>query len=952
MGRQSGSRRLAGRALAGNRPPPRRTPSARPRRPPRPWPRRPAPPPPPPPPAPPPPPPPGWGGRPPPLPPRPGLLPASAAVFGVSTLPPLFLQLLRLAAFYVEIHLFVLQPTPLYWGDQPGRRQAAREAPSPGRSWHPLLVSWGRQGRDLVNLLLDADAHPATESFQPPPRRSLLEHLRADLFDLHDPAPADPVTTPAEDDSIRIHCCHGPLREVEVLHDQILDALRRDSSLQLHDILVMAPDIEDYAPYIEAVFGAPENPALRLTYNLADRRPVSEFSLVETFLRLLEWAGSRLPVTAALGLLESPALRLRHDFTEEDLGHLRSWIVAADVRWGRDAAHRAAFDGPDRPDNTWTHGRDRLLAAYFLDPGAADRPLAGIMPASGPDPAQADLFSRFLQALEDLLRIDDLATQPRQPHDWTVVLESLLEDWFAPHPVLTEDCSLLRRALGRLRQAALALDPLPACGLAEIRLALDALLEQTRPASGFLTRGITFCSLKPMRAIPARVIALLGLDDRTFPRRDQRSSLDRTADQPRPGDRSASGDDRQLFLECLLSARDRLHLSYPGISPRDLAEKPRSVVLEELIDHLDQAYRISGDKPVPAGQGCLVHHRLQGFAPAYFENGPLFTFSPAAAEVRSALEAGPAAASPFLDPAHLLPPASDPPSDCVDLSDLVDCFTHPSRWFLTRRLGLRFPSAGDLPCDEEPITPDRLERYQLEAWLAGRILGGDPPTDEDITARNRGCNFPSGAVGDLAARASAAATTRWLRDVPAMPGPPSSWPQHELDLGNIRLRARLPANTATLVLARPGTLGPKDLVTAWLHHLAFACLRGPGTEATTRLHCHNRAVAFAPPADPAGLLRGFTAWFQSAHLQPLRFLPDPSLAFAKVGADPAAARQAARREWEERPYTEHGDSPRPTLAEDPWNRILYATTDPFDDSFEDLARRIFNPLLEALDKAP
>ena len=108
-----------------------------------------------------------------------------------------------------------------------------------------------------------------------------------------------------------------------------------------------------------------------------------------------------------------------------------------------------------------------------------------------------------------------------------------------------------------------------------MRSLLEEQLDRARLNAAFLSGGITFCEHVPMRAIPFRVVCLLGMDDESFPRSSARASFD-LMQNPRLGDRNLRDDDRQLFLEALLSARDALLVTYVGQSAQDDSVRPAS----------------------------------------------------------------------------------------------------------------------------------------------------------------------------------------------------------------------------------------------------------------------------------------------------------------------------------------------------------------------------------------
>ena len=237
--------------------------------------------------------------------------------------------------------------------------------------------------------------------------------------------------------------------------------------------------------------------------------------------------------------------------------------------------------------------------------------------------------------------------------------------------------------------------------------------------TGYLTGGVTFCALKPMRSIPSKVICLLGMNDRSFPRTSPQLSFDLMAQKPRLGDRSSREDDRYLFLETLISARERLYLSYVGQSIKDNSESPPSVLVSELMDYVEQGFDAQGQDMI--ADHVLTRHRLQAFSNAYFGGGRLFSYS------RENLKASQAIAPERKPPGDFIPrPLAEPEPEWrrLTMQTLAEFLCHPARFLAVKRLGLRLPSEAAAMEEREPFEVGSLDRYQLEEELLELKLRG------------------------------------------------------------------------------------------------------------------------------------------------------------------------------------------------------------------------------------
>ncbi len=870
----------------------------------------------------------------------PAALPRRTHVFGVGALAPLRLEAFRALAGRAEVNLFTVNPSRAYWAEVRSARERAQQERRGGgaavaylEEGNPLLASWGRQGRAFFEALAELPVRNLAEGYVDPGRDTLLASLQSDILDLrHRGTGAEPrLELDPADRSLRVHACHGPLREVEVLRDELLGLFRDLPGLEPRHVLVAAPDIETYAPYVRAVFEGDG----RIPFSVADRGARAQSRLVAAFLDLLDLMGGRFPASRVLDLLAVDAVARRFGFEPGDQERVVRWVEQTRIRWGRDADARKRLGLPAFQDNSWRAGLDRLLLGYAVSPGQ-ERLFQGILPVDvGGEAAQTlGCLAAFCERLFDL---DRLLSRPRDLEGWADALLEAVDGFFAASGDAETELGVVRRAvwdLGELARRSGFRDAVP---LGVVRAHLAGVLERVPLGGGYLSGGVTFCSLRPLRGIPFRVVMLLGMNDGAFPRSQRPPGFDRIARDPRPGDPSAADEDRYLFLETVLAARERLHISYVGQSARDDASLPPSVVVSELLDAVAEGFVLPGaDLP-----GALVtRHRLHGFHPAYFTPGSgLASFSRedhAAARARGQL-----------DPTPLVPDPLPPPDDgwrTVEVGRLARFFAHPVRRFVIDRLGFRLGEDVHTVEDAEPFDVDGVERYLLAEDLVGRVLAGQDPDARLPVARAEG-RLPPGRLGEAAfrevadaARALAAKAATWLE------GGPDEGVAVDVGLGPFRVVGRVDGfGPAGPVRCRPAKLKAKDLLSAWVEHLALCAA---GKAGRTVVVATDKSVAFQPVEAAAPLLAGLLDLYWQGLTEPLRLFPEASLAFAERIRDPkraAKARPEARKRWE-------GDDFVRGERDDPYLDACFRGTDPLDETFEQLAETVFGPLLAHREK--
>ena len=889
-------------------------------------------------------------------------VPERISIFGISALPPSYLQVFCALGARIDVHLFLLQPSKEYWGQIVNAREserllkAARKGDAAAPELHleagnRLLASMGHLGRDFLNLVLDAGDWDEDRAFSEPPEADLLQHIQADLFHLRDRGREDCPRLPIDpaDASLRVHSCHSPLREVEVLYEHLLDWFQRNPKLAPRDVLVMTPDIEAYAPFVQAVFDSPEEPGKRVPFSVADRDICSASQVIDAFLILLSLPATRLEATSVLRILETGAVRVKFGLAESDLDVVRAWVRGTNIRWGQDAKQRESLGLPGLAENTWQQGMERLFAGYAMT-GKGERMFQGVLPYDDVEGGSAAVLGHFAEYLERLFDLVAKLRERRTIGEWEAVLLSALETFFQVQESQVTELLLVRSALRGLASKAAEAGCVEPVDLAVILESLNQLLAEDRFGSGFITGGVTFCALKPMRSIPFKVICLIGMNDGAFPRTDRHLSFDLMAQKPRLGDRSLRADDRYLFLETLLSARERLHISYVGQSIRDNSEAPPSVLVSELLDYVAQAYELPGQDIVK--DSVLVRHRLQAFSPAYFttQDGRLFSYS---AENCRASHCGQAARA--LPAAFLSAPLSAPEADwrTVDVGALAEFFCNPARWLVTRRLGLRFEEQDEALEEVEPFEVAALDGYAIRQDLVDMSLKGASPKDALELMRASG-RLPLGEAGAAHFRGLQADVQAFLEQLRPRFGAGYIDPiQVDHTLGEFRLVGEIRRLTANGSLHfRCASVKPKDLLRFWVQHLVLNAAL-PGGPYSSAVLVGSDKVFEAPPLPKAPeLLAGLLDLYWKGLATPLKFFPQTAWTYVDAVLKQEASRSrqepiaVARVKWEGHPFTG-----APGECGDPYFDLCFRNTDPLDEEFQQTARAVFEPLLSTLKEA-
>ena len=769
-------------------------------------------------------------------------LPSRVFICGISALPPVYLQALQALGKHIEIHLLFTNPCRYYWGDikDPAylaklltrqRRHSFedrelplfRDSENAGQLFNsdgeqdvgnPLLASWGKLGRDYIYLLSDLESSQELDAFVDVTPDNLLHNIQSDILELENRAvagvnieefsrsdnkrPLDPL-----DSSITFHVCHSPQREVEVLHDRLLAMLEEDPTLTPRDIIVMVADIDSYSPFIQAVFGSA--PADRyLPYAISDRRARQSHPVLEAFISLLSLPDSRF-------------------VSEEGLRYLRQWVNESGIRWGIDDDNVRELELPATGQHTWRFGLTRMLLGYAME--SAQGEWQSVLPYDESSGLIAELVGHLASLLMQLNIWRRGLAQERPLEEWLPVCRDMLNAFFLPDAETEAAMTLIEQQWQAIISEGLGAQYGDAVPLSLLRDELALRLDQERISQRFLAGPVNICTLMPMRSIPFKVVCLLGMNDGVYPRQLAPLGFDLMSQKPKRGDRSRRDDDRYLFLEALISAQQKLYISYIGRSIQDNSERFPSVLVQELIDYIGQSHYLPGDEALNCDESearvkahLTCHHTRMPFDPQNYQPGNLQSY--AREWLPAASQAG-KAHSEFVQPLPFTLP------ETVPLETLQRFWAHPVRAFFQMRLQVNFRTEDSEIPDTEPFILEGLSRYQINQQLLNVLVEQDDA--ERLFRRFRAAgDLPYGAFGEIFWETQCQEMQQLADRVIACRQPGQSM---EIDLAcnGVQITGWLPqVQPDGLLRWRPSLLSVAQGMQLWLEHLVYCASGGNG----------------------------------------------------------------------------------------------------------------------------
>lgn len=774
----------------------------------------------------------------------------------------------------VPVYEYILSPTHLFWSDVRSDREgrwienfwsergaSLDQQEALGELLYdrnPLLANLGRMGRERalwveergqeVHEVYATEACVAEHQHYDGCLPDWVEHLssegpitalkvvQADILCMRQPSDLQPLELGTEDDSIQVHSAASALAEVEILYDRILD-LCGSEQMAPAEVLVITPDLEHYLPYIELVFAAEDS---SIPYAILDVPMSSCNSLLQGFSHLLELARGRWTSTRILQLWENEAFAGRHGLTLDDVTTVRQWIRQVGVHWGYDWEHReeivragACQSGLSERGQagTWEDAfRELLLGLVSVLPGQTRCTV---------DLSQSELLGRWLAAMRAVreklepLRVETMWTLP----EWSTYLLEVFDACFLTDSDDAERIRSILHDFARLRPIGL-------------KLSFTSLHHHLKHAFGDKAQSVRegqlnavrFGTPLALRGIPARFIAFLGLNNDAYPRVEQRIKANLLAGNEQADYLPHRHDhDRYLFLEILLSVREKLYMSY---SARGQEPGLPSLLISELCDYLDRALRFGG---VNFREHGVQQHPFHRFAAEYFSTGSRLTNrSVSDFAAASALSGHKHAQHQFLSQSALQMRGVSAENEEVihlDVAELMLAARNPAALYLRSTCQLRlYRDEWRELHDDEPFHLDPLVRYRLEkeglehalsTVLSRAEQAGSLPLGElKRVAQMQVTEQISAAQQFLATSGVLAADIFTLRLSPAIecctcvrPGlwdaPALRWQRASGQVVEISGQLNLMAPAGLLVLSR---ISPGSLVKEWPRILLYSLL--------------------------------------------------------------------------------------------------------------------------------
>jgi len=852
-------------------------------------------------------------------------LPKEIYIFGISNLPKDFIEFFQELGKYIEINFYYLGPCFEYWAD------INKKSATIDKLDNKLLASWGALGRDFLTLLLENNfAIGGDELNKNIPTDTLLGAIQNDiLYNISESS--SNLREQKIDNSIIINNCFSKMREVEILYDQILDLLSKD--IKPSEIVIMATNIEEYSPYINAIFDNPEQKNFKIPYSIADCSVQLTSKTIDVFMKILNIANSKMLAQDIFDIISSEPIANKFKLSIDDLSEISKLIINSNIIWGKDCIHRKNILNQEYNNiNSWEFGFERLFAGYAFDTESiVDN---GVLPL-GLEKKQASVLGKFKTICDKIFAYSNELEINKNIDDWYDCLLTIVNDLFEIDNEQNDELKAIYKAIYLLNKNLKNAQFADVLSLEIIKNALSDEFSEDGNKSGLFGNGLTFCRLLPMRNIPFKSICILGLNEGIFPRLDKKCGFDLMQIKSQLGDRSMRKDDRYIFLETMMACREKLYLSYIGQNIKDNEEIPPSILISELVDYICDITKSDS-------KHFIIKHPLQPFHKQYFDNkSQLFSYSNINCDAAKSLTNNKDFSKEYFCDKKL----KINNNLKFSFDDFVNFFISPTKFFLKNMLNINLYKENiDSIKSCENFSIDNLEKWILnDDFIQDKILNKNSNLK---TIKKAVGNIPFGAWGDKILNTIETDTQLLSEKIKSFGGKskPKTWTIKE-EYNGITINLKGEFNNIygdNQLFYRPTSIKIKDKLKAWIWH-----------QLALKAELNYQTYIFGIDKNE---LQELNIYLEKSHIdlllqifikglqEPLPLFLESSVEYAKIlkGKDELQekALTAAMKKWE-KGYDDYGYD-----LKDEANRICFGSETPilderYKENFIELANNIY-----------
>ena len=581
------------------------------------------------------------------------------------------LDIFNKLAEYININFYLFNPT------------------SKKEIQNSLVENWGKV---LLTMPFDlSKAINLDENIKLNESNSLLHKIQNNIYQ-NNPKANNFIVDDLKDNSITINNCYTTTREVEVLYNYIVKTIdESNGELGARDFLVQASNIDDYSSAINSVFSTGP---FKIPFSISDKSYAttnSVYNAIEALFNL----DTDYKSESIIQLLEFSSIREKFEIYDIDL--IRNLVNEANIRFG------AKGDSAIETDSvSWLNGLNRLIYglcigdndSFEFNNGTEVNQGYSVDVVEGREGNELInlhyFFTKISEWIEALNASKSLA-------DWHLLIDKLVDNFIETDKhdeisVFKKNCSTLSSSNEFVTDNV---------EYSVIREFVLNILSEQQSRSSFASKGITFCSMTQMRSVPYKIVILLGANLNAFPRKDKKVSYNLLNNYPSLNKPSLKEQDKYLFFQLLMSAKQKLYISYIGKDIKTNVTLPPSALVDDLCDYIyENTTNFNSEK-----DALILEHPLHGFSSKYNnKDDKYYSYLLNKKEKKS-------------DKKQNVKADTTKDSNEIDVKDFVSFFKNPFKFYYNKILGVYYYEGKELLHDSELFELDSLQNWSVKSKL-------------------------------------------------------------------------------------------------------------------------------------------------------------------------------------------------------------------------------------------
>ncbi|MFI4853104.1 MAG: exodeoxyribonuclease V subunit gamma [Candidatus Makana argininalis] len=553
-------------------------------------------------------------------------LPNRAFIFGISSIPPMYIKLLELLGHYMDIHNMIINPCKNYWGDieylnlfekiinkyikennniisvKKKKKNIFKQNIDKFKLGNYFLSSWGKKCKEYIYLISNLNRIIEINAFIKPNNTNILNLIKKDILFLKKYSFDDKKNIyknkilkrmiKKKDFSISINSCINFFKEIEILYEKILFLMSQDHKLKPQDIIVMAPNINIYLPSIKSIFG---------NYHLKNNLPFyisdiisKEINLIsKAFIRLLNLPFIKLSTKEIIKLLEVKSISYKFKIKNKEIDILKKWMLESGIKLESDEEKKN--DKLITNFNSFNFGFNRMFLGYAME--SCYGYWNNILPYDKTYGLSSVLLGNFYNLINNIKYFKKKLSKPKKIKSWFAISEMIISSFFCATSYKEKDVLILiKKTWKKILKNCYKSQFKDKISIKLITEELFNILNKKKIINNYLFGKINFCNIKSMSSINFKIVCILGINDNIFIKKKNRNNFNLIYKYPRIGDKNILEDYKYCFLESMLSAKNIFYISFIGNNIKNNNINTTSIFVNELIDYISNNFYIEGDK--------------------------------------------------------------------------------------------------------------------------------------------------------------------------------------------------------------------------------------------------------------------------------------------------------------------------------------------------------------------